>query len=196
MDNITTVSVNVESIDEKQIPALIQSQFAQVSELRKEIEKATNNAYEAKECVVAEVGAAGNNSKKAITTLQNATLDLANAQVDAIKAQKKSFEYQQKLADITKFLFGLGLSNIAMNRVVVKELECKLRDASNEEIDDLARSEIENLLRQLKEQQDVEYKQQQLAEIVKEHDAKISELYSIIEKQNAIIEELKQQINK
>lgn len=192
MDNNTELAMNV---DEKQIPAIIQNQFAQVSALRKEIVNATNNAYEAKECAIA-LYADNGTGKKAINTLQNATLTLANAQVDAIKAQKKSFEYQQKLAETTKYLFGLGTSNIATNRAVIKELEAMMSDASNEELGDLAVSEMMNLVGQLKEQEDVFSKIDRLSKIVREHDEKIEELYAIIDKQNAIIDTLRSELAK
>ena len=128
-----------------------------------------------------------------------------------MNAQKLQFDYQQKLADITKFLFRLGLTNIAMNRVVVEELEYKLRNASQEELDDLARAEIENLLKRLKMQQDIDQKQTELTKLLKEqaetndsqaeeikeqankdeeHDRRIDELYSIIAKQDQVIEKI------
>lgn len=210
------VSVQIENIDEKQIPDLIQNQFTQMSELRKEIEGATNNAYDAKEMVINEVTTTVQGSKAAIESLQSATLSLANAQVDAIKAQTKSFEYQQKLGDITKFLFRLGLSNISMNRIVVEELEKRLKNASQEELDDLAKSEIQNLLKQLKEQQDVYKKQEELTKLLKEesrinqnqqreiesqaekdveHDKKIAELYDLLMKQDDMIKKLMLDVN-
>ena len=210
------VNVQIENIDEKQIPDLIQNQFTQMTELRKEIEGATNNAYDAKEMVINEVTTTAQGSKAAIESLQSATLSLANAQVDAIKAQTKSFEYQQKLGDITKFLFRLGLSNISMNRIVVEELEKRLKHASQEELDDLAKNEIQNLLKQLKEQQDVYAKQEELTKLVKEeskinasqqkeidaqaqkdieHDQKIEELYGMIVKQDEMIRNLMMDVN-
>ena len=132
MDKQDVLQIRVENVDEKEVPALIQGQFTMMGELRKEIDRASNNAFDAKEAVINEVGPKAMSKKEAIENLQTATLSLADAQVDAMNAQKLSFEYQQKLADITKFLFRLGLTNIAMNRVVVEELEYKLRNASQE----------------------------------------------------------------
>ncbi|MCR4813940.1 MAG: hypothetical protein K5879_03845 [Lachnospiraceae bacterium] len=211
MANQDVLQIRVENVDEKQVPSLIQEQFSVMGELRKEIERASNNAFDAKEAVINEVGPKAMSKKEAIENLQTATLSLADAQVDAMNAQKLSFEYQQKLADITKFLFRLGLTNIAMNRVVVEELEYKLRNASQEELDDLARAEIENLLKRLKMQQDIDQKQTELAKILKEqselndsqakelnaqaekdeeHDRRIDELYAIIAKQDQVIEKI------
>lgn len=214
MDNYLKIAE--EDINEKNIPALIQNQFEKMAELRHEITKATDNAFDAKESVINEVNVGGQGKKAAIESLQNATLNLANAQVDAIRAQQISFEYQQKLTDISKFLFRLGLTNIAMNRVVVEELEMRLKQASQEEIDDLARSEIENLLRRLKAQQDIDKKQSELANLVNEQyqtnikqdeeitaqieknneqDEKIAELYGIIKKQDSLIQSILTEIS-
>lgn len=167
--------VKIENIDEKQVPELIQSQFKHMTELQKEIVNATNNAYDAKENAINEVGAKMN-KKTAIENLQGATIYLANAQIDAMKAQKKSFEYQLKLAETTKFLFRLGLTNIAMNRVVVTELEYKLKNASEEELDELAIAEIKDLLQRLKEQQDIEHRHNELVKIVAEQRNMILEM--------------------
>ena len=211
MDKQDVLQIRVENVDEKEVPALIQGQFTMMGELRKEIDRASNNAFDAKEAVINEVGPKAMSKKEAIENLQTATLSLADAQVDAMNAQKLSFEYQQKLADITKFLFRLGLTNIAMNRVVVEELEYKLRNASQEELDDLARAEIENLLKRLKMQQDIDQKQTELTKLLKEqsdlndsqakelldqaekdeeHDRRIDELFSIIAKQDQVIEKI------
>lgn len=205
------LKIRVENVDEKQVPELIQGQFTLMSELRKQIECATNNAFDAKEAVINGVMPGNLSPKAAIESLQSATLDLANAQESAMRAQQYQFDYQQKIADITKFLFRLGLTNIAMNRVVVEELEYKLRNASQGEIDDLARAEIENLLKRLKRQQDIDQKQTELTKLLKEqaeindsqvkeinaqaekdeeHDRRIDELYSIIAKQDQVIEKI------
>lgn len=205
------LNIRVENIDEKQVPELIQSQFSMMGVLKKKLETASNKAFDAKEAVINEAAPSAMSPKAAIASLQSATLDLANAQQSAMDAQKLQFEYQQKLADITKFLFQLGLTNIAMNRVVVEELEYKLRNATHEEIDGLARAEIEDLLKRLKMQQDIDKKQSELAKLLKEqamlndkqvneigaqaekdeeHDRRIDELYSIITKQDQVIEKI------
>lgn len=188
MDN-NEFTVKVENIDEKQVPDLIQEQFSKAVDLKKEIIKAEGKAYEAQESVINGVGPKVISPKEAIGNLQYATLGLANAQVDAMKAQKLSFEYQQKLADISKFLFRLGLTNIALNRAVVNELEARLRDASEEELDDMARAEIENLLKRLKMQQDIDKKNEDLTKIVKE-------LSIRVDCQEKELEALRQEIKK
>lgn len=189
MEKQDVLQIRVETVDEKEVPALIQGQFTMMGELRKEIERASNNAFDAKEVVINEVGPKVMSKKEAIENLQTATLSLADAQVDAMNAQKLSFEYQQKLADISKFLFRLGLTNIALNRAVVSELEARLRDASEEELDDMARAEIENLLKRLKMQQDIDKKNEDLTKIVKE-------LSIRVDCQEKELEALRQEIKK
>ena len=197
------LQIKVENIDEKQVPELIQGQFMIMGDLKKERESASNRAFDAKEAVINEVSPRSLFTKAAIESLQSATLDLANAQESAMRAQKLQFDYQQKLADVSKFLFRLGLTNIAMNRVVVEELEYKLRNAAEEELDDLARAEIENLLKQLKMQQDLDQKLSELAKLVKEqaekneeHGRQIDELNLIITKQDQTIEKLLNELEK
>lgn len=184
-------TVRVENIDERQVPELIQEQFSKAVDLKKEIIKAEGKAYEAQEAVINEVGSKAITKKEAIGNLQDATLGLANAQVDAMKAQKLSFEYQQKLADISKFLFRLGLTNIALNRAVVSELEARLRDASKEELDDLARAEIESLLKRLKMQQDIDKKNEDLTRIVKELSERVERQEQEIYQMRVEIEKIK-----
>lgn len=56
-------------------------------------------------------------------------------------------------------MFGLGVSNIAVNRTIVRELELRLEHASEEEIDDMARQELLNVVHDLKAQEDITKKQ-------------------------------------
>ena len=80
---------------------------------------------------------------------------MAQAIVMGAKAQKVAFEFQTKLAEITKFLFNLGISNIVYNRMVVRELELRLSGASKEKISELARKELTTVVKQLKDQEDM-----------------------------------------
>ena len=161
-----------DTINESQVPSIIQEQFNKLSVLRKNIDKATKKAELAQESAES----ARNNSaglfhrKAAIESLQEATSDLADAQISATQAQEVSFEYQQKLGEITKYLFGIGVTNMALNRSVVQELEMRLQGASEKEIDEFARQEIIGVVKQLKAQEDIMKKQSDLAERVKEHE--------------------------
>ena len=164
------------AVKESDVPEIIGSQFTIMQEYKENLDIAKKKALDA------QVQALGSKEKKtgvfknktAIESLQETTLSLADAQIIAAEAQEKSFEYQKKLAEITKYLFGLGVSNIAANRIVVKELEMRLKNASEDEIDSLAREEIKNLVRELKMQEDVMQKQSLLNERIRELDEKMT----------------------
>ena len=164
------------AVKESDVPEIIGSQFTIMQEYKENLDIAKKKALDA------QVQALGSKEKKtgvfknktAIESLQETTLSLADAQIIAAEAQEKSFEYQKKLAEITKYLFGLGVSNIAANRIVVKELEMRLKNASEAEIDSLAREEIKNLVRELKMQEDIMQKQSLLNERIRELDEKMT----------------------
>ena len=175
MSDVKILDVN--SINENQMPSIIGSQFKDLIDLEKNVQEAVNMAAQAKQKATnAQVSAGLFKKKAAIELLQDATKGLAEAQITAADAQKISFEYQSRLTEITKFLFGLGVSNLAMNRSVVRELELKLKGASDEEISDLAKNELRNVIMQLKAQEDILKKQTELTGKVKEHQGQIKEL--------------------
>lgn len=157
--------------NEKGLPALIHEQVDKLNELDVSIKHALESAESARESAIeAERKSAGFGKKRvAIEELQTAGLDLAKAVQSGAEAQKISFEFQTKLAEISKYLFGLGVSNIASNRFVVRELELKLKDASEEEISELARQELMLVVKQLKEQEDILIKLENLSKTLKGH---------------------------
>ena len=166
MENKETMLVEL-NID--QVPDLIHDRFKKVEELKKNVEKASKKAKLAKESAeIAKDHSAGLFQKKgAIEALQTVTHDLAEAQISAAQAQELSFEYHQKVAELTTFLFKLGVSSIAVNRSVVRTLELKMKGASQETLDDFARQEIAEVVRQLKEQEDLMRKHNILSEKVR-----------------------------
>lgn len=183
--------------NEKDLPVLIKGQIGKLNELDKSVKKAMKAAVNAKNSADrARSQSAGFGKKKiAIEELQSAGIDLAEAVQSGAEAQKISFEFQTKLAEITKYLFGLGVSNIASNRFVVRELEMRLKGASQEELSELARQEILSVVKQLKEQEDILKKQENISRIVKVHDDKLKIQF---EKNKQIDEQLQEhaEINK
>lgn len=183
------------AVKESDVPEIIGSQFTIMQEYKENLDIAKKKALDA------QAQALGSKEKKtgvfknktAIESLQETTLSLADAQIIAAEAQEKSFEYQKKLAEITKYLFGLGVSNIAANRIVVKELEMRLKNASEDEIDSLAREEIKNLVRELKMQEDVMQKQSLLNERIRELDEKMT-LYLSKDEEDSYIKGLENKI--
>ena len=183
------------AVKESDVPEIIGSQFTIMQEYKENLDIAKKKALDA------QMQALGSKEKKtgvfknktAIESLQETTLSLADAQIIAAEAQEKSFEYQKKLAEITKYLFGLGVSNIAANRIVVKELEMRLKNASEDEIDSLAREEIKNLVRELKMQEDVMQKQSLLNERSRELDEKMT-LYLLKDEEDSYIKGLENKL--
>lgn len=183
------------AVKESDVPKIIGSQFTIMQEYKENLDIAKKKALDAQEQALGskEKKTGVFKNKTAIESLQETTLSLADAQIIAAEAQEKSFEYQKKLAEITKYLFGLGVSNIAANRIVVKELEMRLKNASEDEIDSLAREEIKNLVRELKMQEDVMQKQSLLNERIRELDEKMT-LYLSKNEEDSYIKGLENKI--
>lgn len=158
--------------NEKNLFEQIEGQVEKLNELSNVIEKATKAAENAKESAEkAKSKSAGFGKKKAaIEELQSAGIALAEAVQEEAEAQKVSFEFQRKLAEISKYLFGLGVSNIASNRFVARELEMKLKGASQGKLSELAQQELMNVLKQLKEQEDILLQLQNIFKVLKSHD--------------------------
>lgn len=164
--------LDVSTVKQQELPSVLTSQFDKLVILETNVQKAVNMAVEAKnkaQSAQVKIGLFDYSKKEAINLLQSASEGLAEGLMTAAEAQKVSFEYQTKLTEITKFLFGLGVSNLAMNRSVVRELELKLKGASEEEISDLAKQELKNVIIQLKAQEDIMSKQAELTGKVKKH---------------------------
>lgn len=177
LSEVETLDLGVPTVDIKIMPEVIQGQVAKLENLGASVNKAKQSAETAKAAAdkAKSISVGWFNKKAAIDELQSAGVALAEAAQFAAEAQKISFEFQTKLAEITKYLFGLGVSSIAANRFVVRELELRLKGASQVELSELARQELQLVLKQLKDQQDVLIKQENFANIVKDHDGRLSE---------------------
>lgn len=184
------------AVDENMIPELIQGQVGKLNELDAGIKKALDAAIkaeqQAKEAgkLSASFWSFSDQKKEAIEGLQKASIELAGAVQLEAQAQKLSFEFQTRLAEITKYLFGLGVNNIASNRIVVRELEMRLRGASEKELSELARQELMSVIQQLKEQEDLLRKQDQMKEALARHGDKIRYLLDQADTQNGRLEKL------
>lgn len=171
--------IDIRTLESQELPSVLSSQFDKLAILETNVQKAVNMAAEAKkkaETAQVKMGLFDYSKKEAINLLQSASKGLAEGLMTVTEAQKVSFEYQTKLTEITKFLFGLGVSNLAMNRSVVRELELKLKGASEEEISDLARQELKNVIIQLKAQEDIMSKQVALTGKVKKHQQQLESI--------------------
>lgn len=202
---VAEIVEDISGVNIENLPSVLSSQFDKLNLLQYNVKKSLDMAIEAKiksEDAHVKMGIFDYSKKDAIKLLQEASKGLAEGIMTAAEAQKVSFEYQTKLTEITKFLLRLGLSNIAMNRSVVRELELKLKGASEEEISDLAKQELKNVIMQLKAQEDIMNKQAKLTDKVKQqnkliefHSEKLFEQEKDLEEQQKKNTKFKQQIS-
>lgn len=168
------VNIDTPEYTEESLSDLITTRIDALNDLEKHIIE----AEEAAETAVKEANNVKNGIKsgliwksldkdKAIKKLQNAAIITAKALEEFSDAHKKTFEYQKRLTNISYSLFRLGVSNIATNRSLVREIELRLKGASEKEISNLARNELVRVVTQLKEQEDLQKKLARLKEEVK-----------------------------
>ena len=168
------VNIDTPEYTEESLSDLITTRIDALNDLEKHIIE----AEEAAETAVKEANNVKNGIKsgliwksldkdKAIRKLQNAAIITAKALEESSDAHKKTFEYQKRLTNISYSLFRLGISNIATNRSLVREIELRLKGASEKEISNLARNELVRVVTQLKEQEDLQKKLARLKEEVK-----------------------------
>ncbi|MCT2534749.1 hypothetical protein NC661_04585 [Aquibacillus koreensis] len=171
------IELRVTGISDADLPDIISGQVTKLNELDKSVKEAMMKAEKAVESAdSAKDKSTGLFKKKAaIEELQDAGVDLAEAVLSGAEAQKISFDFQRKLAEISKYLFGLGVSNIASNRSVLRELEMKLNGASKQKLSALAKQELVTVVKQLKDQEDMLMKQEKIVAVVKSHDERLVE---------------------
>lgn len=171
-----------QKISIEQLPAIIGNTFKHISEVDRKISNAVSRAEEAKKLAdeASQKNAGwsffGSDKKEAIEALQSATVSQANALSDSVDANKELFNNQKKMSEALRYLFGLGVANMAANRTVVRELELKLKNASQEELSELARQEITNVILQLRAQEDMQYKLENHDRILREHKVDIDKI--------------------
>ena len=171
-----------QKISIEQLPVIIGNTFKHISEVDRKISNAVSRAEEAKKLAdeASQKNAGwsffGSDKKEAIEALQSATVSQANALSDSVDANKELFNNQKKMSEALRYLFGLGVANMAANRTVVRELELKLKNASQEELSELARQEITNVILQLRAQEDMQYKLENHDRILREHNVDIDKI--------------------
>ena len=176
-NNLLQQNVSIE-----QLPTIIGDTYKNITEVDRKISNAVSKAEEAK--ALADIASKkeagwsffGGDKKEAIEALQSAAISQANALSDSVDANKQLFENQKKMSDALRYLFGLGVANMAANRTVVQELELKLQNASKEELSELARQEITNVILQLRAQEDMQYKLEKHNRILREHKGEIDKI--------------------
>ena len=169
------LTLKVEAVDEERLPEVIKTEVAGLAEYKKKKEEAKEKAEAAKSLADKMQGVKAFKTKAAVEDLQEAAKAFGEAQVLAAEAQEKSFEYQEKLAAASKYLFALGVTNMSMNRSVVRELRSTLEGADPSDLDDLAQQELENVISQLLAQEDIMNKQEKMADTIDAIDDEVSE---------------------
>ena len=156
----------------EQKPNSLISHFDQlIATIEEALKKANNAKSSADSAAENEAGRSVFKDKKkiAIEALQAALIDTCEAQDAIAEALGESFEIQKRMSNAIRYLFGLGCMNMAANRMVVRELEMRLKCASEEELSELEKEELNKVLFQLKAQQD-------LLDRVEKHKVAISDL--------------------
>ena len=190
------IMVNVDKL-----PEIITTQIDTISVLEKKIKACDDSANNAMNYVSEKMHRyedkgkwifkhRSGNSKDVIEDTQTAIDNLAKAQHVTVDALRQSFEFQRKLAEVSKYLFELGCANITVNRITVKAIEAKLKGASKKDISELARQEMLAVVKQLKEQEDILKKQEDLNAKVKSNFERLNEKDRIDAQQTQRLEEL------
>lgn len=193
-DDVITVNVD-------KLPEIITTQIDTISLLEKKIKACDDSANNAMNYVSEKMHRyedkgkwifkhRSGNTKDVIEDTQTAIDNLAKAQHVTVDALRQSFEFQRKLAEVSKYLFELGCANITVNRITVKAIEAKLKGASKKDISELARQEMLAVVKQLKEQEDILKKQEDLNAKVKSNFERLNEKDRIDAVQTQRLEEL------
>lgn len=200
----------VSNVRMEDYPRVISDQVAQIALIQKEIEanrvtaeRLTGNAEDLKteerDLFSPSTWFKGT-QKNAIGQLQSHSRETARALQSVTKAQQLLFAYQKKMTDVTKFLFGLGISSLAANRLVIRQLLLEMENATDAEKAKIVEEEINKIIAELKVQQDIMVKQEELekkAKITHEDVLKIQENYrQHLETQSSVDKAQQQDINK
>lgn len=163
---------------EERFSAHFSEQFDKLHELEEKVKSAIDKAKQARESAdkAAKESNGFFNRGEAIEALQAAVRDMSSAISDGAEAQKISFEYQKRLSEFSKFLLVLGAKSVADNRMIVKEIQLRLKGASEAEISEYAKQELISVVKQLQAQEDLQSKQEKLTEIVKKQETEIQEI--------------------
>ena len=167
------------NISEEELPDVISEQFKAIVEIDKRITEAEVSCATAKETADKMILAKALNQKDAINATQDAVRSLAEAQTALSDAQRMLFENQQKMADGMRYLLVLGASSIAMNRVVIAELEAKLKQATKEQLSEKARDELMGVIKLLREQESAFSKQDRMSDQIKTHGREIETIHRV-----------------
>ena len=168
---------NIKKIDEEKLPQIIADQFKEVDAIKNQIQTARKKAEEAKEKSenLRKVGKFGGGKKQAIEDLQDSARLMAEAQEQTTIAQGLFFDYQEKLAKATKWLFGVCVNNAANTQTVIRQLEIYMEGGSADDLDELKQSEINAVIDQMLQQESLQRKQEKMWDQIDSMDLELAE---------------------
>lgn len=158
MDN--NINNNVQLVPANIAPTVL-SKIETISQSAENVEKALEAARKAKDSADAASkksagwSLTGKDKKEAIEALQNSGIELALGIQNIADAQKVMFDNLINITDATKYLFGLGVANIATTRVAIDTITSGLKDASKQKISQRAKESLLGVVQQLKAQEDL-----------------------------------------
>lgn len=183
----------------EEVPSIIVEQtdsLATFAKKQKEAIDAAEIAKQAADSAKAKEVNLFSGKKVAIEALQETCAAQSSALVNLSAAIQAAFKHQEKIKDITEFLLGIGFINTTLNRMVVRELELRLKNASEKELSDLARKELENVVRQLKAQQDMAQRIENQKVSLERNETNIATLNSELSSLNRKINQMFEKIQK
>lgn len=183
------------SVDDKiDSICLIDKEYQDTLKLAKESEERAQKAKEASN-KASNLSAGFGKKRKAIEALQNAQKENSLATEANSQAIYKIAELQQRLCDAIKALLSLNVRNLAASRSVYRQLELKLKGASEQELSDLAKEEIQKVMTELKNQQDMMLRQEKMSEEINKQNIKIQQQDEEIEKLKITTKKLQEKQN-
>lgn len=183
------------SVDDKiDSICLIDKEYQDTLKLVKESEERAQKAKEAAN-KASNLSAGFGKKRKAIEALQNAQKENSLATEANSQAIYKIAELQQRLCDAIKALLSLNVRNLAASRSVYRQLELKLKGASEQELSDLAKEEIQKVMTELKNQQDMMLRQEKMSEEINKQNIKIQQQDEEIEKLKITTKKLQEKQN-
>lgn len=201
-----------ESESNEDIMGLFSGQWDVIVESDKKYRAAVKNAKdaltkadEARDLAeIAQSKSAGLGKKRAaIEALQSAgqaqseaTISMANALGSTNEAVEHMYECQKKLSAAAKYLFVLGVLNLASAQSYIERVQAKLDHASKEELSEMARQELENVIAQLKAQVNIMEQQKLLYDVQKGMGADVDELKRNLENVEGIAQTNSEELDK
>ena len=168
---------NIKKIDEEKLPQIIADQFKEVDAIKNQIQTARKKAEDAKKKSenLRKVGKFGGGKKQAIEDLQESTKMMAKAQEQTTIAQGLFFDYQEKIANATKWIFDVCVNNAANTQTVIRQLKIYMEGGSADDLDELKQNEINAVINQLLQQESLQQKQEKMWDQIDSMELEIAE---------------------